>query len=58
MERPHTHAIHGAALGIIAYFVMTMLLKQPKAIAEHRSVMLGTLSILYMLMYGHSMPRL
>lgn len=58
MERPRTHAMHGAALGLVAYIVMTMLLKQPAGVAERRSVLLGALSVVYMIFYGHSLPKL
>ena len=58
MERPRTHAMHGALFAILAYAVMTMLLKQSPAVAERRSVLLGALSVVYMLYFGHSMPKI
>ena len=58
MERPSTHALHGIMLAILAYFAMTMIMKQSASVAERRSVMLGAVSTLYMLMYGHSVPKL
>lgn len=58
MESPRTHAMHGIALALASYVVMTMLLKQSHALAERRSVLLGAVSVVYMMYFGHSLPKM
>ena len=48
--------IHSAFISVIVYIVMVYVLKQNYMIAETRSVFLGGIALLYMLMYGHSLP--
>lgn len=57
MESPKIMAVHGIFIGIIAYFLMIFLLKQSKSVAEYRSVLLASLSVLYMIHFGHSLPN-
>ena len=53
MNSPRNHAMHGVALGLVAYLVMTMVLKQAPGVAERRSVLLACVAVMYMVMYGH-----
>ena len=56
MERPLMMVIHSAFISIIVYIVMVYVLKQNYMIAETRSVFLGGIVLIYMLMFGHSSP--
>ena len=58
MDRTQTHVMHSVLLGLVAYFIMVMLLKQPHAVAEKRSVILAAVAVIYMVMYGHSLPKM
>ena len=56
MERPLVMVLHSALIALVFYIVMVYGFKQNYMIAETRSVFLGGIALLYMLMYGHSLP--
>lgn len=56
MERPLMMVLHSAFISVIVYIIMVYVLKQNYMIAETRSVFLGGILLIYMLMYGHSFP--
>jgi hypothetical protein len=43
-------------VGIILYLVMVFGLNQEPAVAEDRSVLLGAVILVYMILFGHGMP--
>lgn len=51
------HVLHGLIIGIISYFVMLSLLKQDQEIAQDRSILLTTVAITYMILFGHGLPN-
>ena len=55
MERGLTMLSHSAVIGIISYAFMTFLGQDPM-IAENRSLILAALVLIYMIVYGHSLP--
>lgn len=57
-ESPRMMVVHGLFMMLLAYFVMTMVLKQSPSVAESRSVMLGALTIIYMVQFGHKLPKI
>ncbi len=48
--------LHALMIGIILYLVMVFGLGQPAAVAEDRSVLLGALILIYMILFGHGLP--
>lgn len=48
--------LHSALIALVFYILMVYAFKQNYMIAETRSVFLGGIVLLYMLMYGHSLP--
>tara|TARA_B110000977_G_scaffold199323_1_gene286373 strand:+ start:587 stop:760 length:174 start_codon:yes stop_codon:yes gene_type:complete len=56
METPKIMVVHGIIIGLLAYLVMLFLLKQSASVAEYRSVLLGLISVLYMMHFGHRLP--
>ncbi|MAP67674.1 MAG: hypothetical protein CMF80_08260 [Candidatus Marinimicrobia bacterium] len=56
MESPLEHLLHGAVLTSVLYFVMKFLLKQSENVAVTRSLVIGLVATLYMLMFGHGAP--
>ena len=50
------HVMHSAILCVALYFVMTKLLGQNQNIACSRSIILASIALIYMIMYGHSFP--
>ena len=57
MERGLTHLLHALILGVLLYVLMVFLLKQSPAVAEKRSILVGAIALIYMLFYGHSLPK-
>jgi hypothetical protein len=56
MERGINMVMHAAIFTAIAYFVMLNYFKQSPEMAEDRSILLGSILLIYMLIYGHQMP--
>ncbi len=48
--------LHALMIGIILYLVMVFGLNQPADVAEDRSVLLGALILVYMVLFGHGLP--
>jgi hypothetical protein len=48
--------LHALMIGIILYLVMVFGLGQPQEVAEDRSVLLGALVLVYMILFGHGLP--
>ena len=55
-ERGIIMCVHSIALAIISYGIMYYLLKQSSLVAENRSVLLGGISLVYMVVFGHDIP--
>ena len=55
-ERGLEMVAHSAIIGVILYFIMTMLLKQPQLVAEDRSVAIAGVVLVYMVVFGHGLP--
>lgn len=56
MERAVVMVMHSAIIGIVLYFIMTVVLKQNPVVAENRSVIIACLATIYMVLFGHGMP--
>ena len=50
------HVWHSAILLVVSYVVMTQALKQSPNVAFDRSVILASLALIYMVMFGHQFP--
>jgi hypothetical protein len=48
--------LHALMIGIILYLVMVFGLGQTQEVAEDRSVLLGALVLVYMILFGHGLP--
>ena len=48
--------IHSVVIALVLYIIMVYALKQNYIVAETRSVFLGGVVLLYMLMFGHGLP--
>jgi len=56
MERGIMMVVHSLMIALLAYGVMVFGLKQSTIVAEDRSVLLGALLLVYMVMFGHGLP--
>lgn len=57
MERGLVMFFHSVVIALILFFIMFMLLKQPRHIAEDRSVLIGAFALAYMVLFGHGLPN-
>ena len=48
--------LHALMIGIILYLVMVFGLSQSPEVAEDRSVLLGAVVLVYMVLFGHGLP--
>lgn len=48
--------VHSIIIALLAYVAMIYGLKQSSAMAEDRSVLLGGLALVYMVLFGHGSP--
>ena len=56
MESSLKMVMHSVLITIVLYLIMMMLLKQSKEVAMDRSILLGAIVLIYMVLFGHSFP--
>ena len=56
METPLMMLVHALLIAAILYLVMVYGLQQTDTIAQARSMMIGAVVLIYMLLFGHSLP--
>ena len=49
--------MHSVVIGVALYAIMALLLKQSTAVAENRSILIAACVLIYMIVYGHGLPR-
>lgn len=55
-ERGLMMLFHGVIIAIVLYLVMVFILKQNPVTAENRSIMIGAILVIYMILFGHALP--
>ena len=48
--------LHSLLIGIVIYFGMVYGLQQSPMVAENRSVVIGAVILIYMVVFGHGLP--
>jgi len=56
MDLNFEHVLHSAILGVLLYLPMVYLLKQSKKKAMSRSILIASLALVYMILFGHNLP--
>ena len=56
MESVLTHVLHAVILTGLLYLLMYFLLRQSPTTALRRSVLLGAVALVYMVLFGHGLP--
>jgi len=56
MERSLVMVFHAIVIAIVLYILMVFVLKQKSSVAETRSILIGALSLVYMILFGHGLP--
>ena len=48
--------IHSVIIAVVLYVIMKFILKQPEMMAQDRSILMGALALVYMILFGHKLP--
>ena len=56
MDSPLTHLFHAFIITIVLYLIMLYGLKQSSTKALNRSLIIGAISLIYMIFFGHGLP--
>ena len=48
--------IHSVIITTILYIVMKFILKHPEMISQNRSLLIGSIALIYMILFGHGLP--
>ena len=57
MENGLMMVLHSVIIGILLYLFMIHILGQKQIVAENRSVLIAALILVYMILFGHGLPR-
>ena len=57
MERGLVMTFHSIVIALILYVFMLFVLKQSSQVAEDRSILLGAVILIYMILFGHGLPK-
>lgn len=57
MERGLLMLLHSIIIGLILYIVMVFVFKQNDKVAENRSILISAFMLIYMIIFGHSIPN-
>ena len=58
MERGLMMLLHSVIIGLILYLIMLLGLKQSADVAETRSILIAAVTLIYMLLFGHGLPKM
>ena len=57
MERGLMMVFHSVIIGIVLYLIMIYGLNQPQRMAENRSILIAAIVLIYMILFGHKLPK-
>jgi hypothetical protein len=57
MENGIIMLMHSVIIGILLYLFMIYILGQKPIVAENRSVLFAALILVYMILFGHGLPK-
>ncbi len=58
MERGLMMLLHAVIIGLILYLIMLFGLKHTQSVAENRSILMGAIVLIYMILFGHGLPKM
>ena len=56
MENGRMMLLHSVIIGILLYLFMVFILGQKQNVAENRSILLASFTLVYMILFGHGLP--
>jgi len=57
MESGATMLFHSIVIGTVLYVFMIFILGQRQIVAENRSILISAFALIYMIMFGHGLPK-
>jgi hypothetical protein len=48
--------LHSVIIGIVLYLLMVFVFNQKPQIAENRSILIASVVLIYMILFGHGLP--
>ena len=57
MEKGRMMLLHSVIIGILLYLFMIFVLRQKQSVAENRSILAASIILIYMILFGHGLPR-
>ncbi len=57
MENGLMMLLHSLIIGVLLYLFMVFILGQRQHVAENRSILLAALILVYMILFGHGLPK-
>jgi len=57
MENGRMMLLHSIIIGIFLYIFMIFVLGQKQPVAENRSILIASLILIYMILFGHGLPN-
>lgn len=49
--------LHSVIIGFVLYLFMVFVLGQKSVVAENRSILIAAFVLIYMILFGHGIPR-
>lgn len=56
MEEGLIHLFHAFVISIVLYMVMRFFLQQSQKMSINRSLFIGSIALIYMILFGHGLP--
>ncbi len=56
MDSALSHLFHAFVIAVILYALMRFVLKQSQTMSLNRSILIGAVSLVYMILFGHGLP--
>ena len=56
MERGLMMVLHSVIIGVVLYMLMVFVFEQKSQIAENRSILIASVILIYMILFGHGLP--
>ena len=56
MENALMMLVHSVIITVILYIIMKFFLKQSETMSLNRSILIGALALIYMILFGHGLP--
>jgi uncharacterized membrane-anchored protein len=56
MERGLMMVLHSLIIGVVLYMLMVFVFKQNPKMAEYRSILVASVVLIYMILFGHGLP--